>query len=427
MNKVLLDKTTRESCHIYNMLAQQKTDKHFSFHTPGHKIAGWDITELSYSDNLSAPSGCIYQAETDIAQILGAYKSFILTDGSTSGVLSMIYASKALGVKTLAFPVRSHKSVYNGCELTGITPKLLDTGVSNGFPSAPTIKEVEEILEEADGILLTSPDYYGVIPDLPAIREVCDRMGKLLLIDGAHGGHLHFKKEIYAGTYADFWVDGVHKDLPALTQGAVVSVKEEKFADALQKGVDIFRTTSPSYPIMASVEYAVKYPENPSLEKSVLSFVKKHREFFSINGDWTKLCFTATGAFTIQKELEQDGFYAEFCDGQTIMFYLSPVMSKKEFHALCSRLKSCMKTAERPNLTWESSRASVTVPETAETEWVALEIAEGLICAQTCGLFPPCVPLIRRGDKIKTTDIELLKNADNVFGIKHGKILVVKE
>jgi arginine/lysine/ornithine decarboxylase len=102
-------------------------------------------------------------------------------------------------------------------------------------------------------------------------------------------------------------------------------------------------------------------------------------------------------------------------------------MSKKEFHALCTRLKACAKTAERPNLTWESSKASITVPESAETEWVMLEIAEGLVCAQTCGLFPPCVPLIRRGDKIKTTDIELLKNADNVFGIKHGKILVVKE
>lgn len=427
MNKYLLDKTTRESCHIYNMLAHQKNDKHFSFHTPGHKVAGWDITELSYSDNLSNPSGCIYQAETDIAELLGANKSFILTDGSTSGVYSMLYASKTLSLKTLAFPVRSHKSVYNGCEILGITPKLLDTGVANGFPSAPTPQEIDEILNEADGVLLTSPDYYGVIPDLPAIREICDRKGKFLLIDGAHGGHLRFKKDVYAGTYADFWVDGVHKSLPALTQGAIVSAKTEKFAEALQKGVDVFRTTSPSYPIMASVEYAIKYPENPALEKSVLSFVKKHRDFMSVNGDWTKLCFTASGAFAIQKELEQDGFYAEFCDGQTIMFYLSPVMTKKELHSLCTALKAKMKTAERPNLTWESSRASVTVPETAETEWVLLEIAEGLTCAQTCGLFPPCVPLIRRGDKIKNTDIELLKNADNVFGVKRGKILVVKE
>jgi riboflavin kinase/FMN adenylyltransferase len=64
---------------------------------PGHQTGQWDITELSFSDNLSAPRGCIAEAEADIATILGAYKSFILTDGSTSGVLSMLYAAKMLG------------------------------------------------------------------------------------------------------------------------------------------------------------------------------------------------------------------------------------------------------------------------------------------------------------------------------------------
>ena len=83
------------------------------------------------------------------------------------------------------------------------------------------------LLEGADALLLTSPDYYGNIADLSAIRAFCNQTGKLLLIDGAHGGHLHFHKDLYAGAYADMWVDGVHKSLPALTQGAVVSARTE--------------------------------------------------------------------------------------------------------------------------------------------------------------------------------------------------------
>ena len=49
-------------CHIADMLAAQRR-RHISFHTPGHKKRGADITELSYSDNLSAPAGVIAAAQ----------------------------------------------------------------------------------------------------------------------------------------------------------------------------------------------------------------------------------------------------------------------------------------------------------------------------------------------------------------------------
>ena len=53
--------------HIAEMLRSQKKG-HISFHTPGHKRAGADITELSYSDNLSSPSGVLSDAEKGIAE-----------------------------------------------------------------------------------------------------------------------------------------------------------------------------------------------------------------------------------------------------------------------------------------------------------------------------------------------------------------------
>ena len=117
--KIFSHKPTRNACHIYGMLAKHAKRKHLSFHTPGHKIGKWDITELSFSDNLSCPRGCIAEAEKDIAQILGANTAFILTDGSTSGVLSILHVAKTYGVKTVAVEEHAHKSVLNGCAVLG--------------------------------------------------------------------------------------------------------------------------------------------------------------------------------------------------------------------------------------------------------------------------------------------------------------------
>ena len=427
MKPFLNDKNVLENCKIYKMLATYSKDKHLSFHTPGHKYGKWDITELAFSDNLSDPTGCILKAEQDIAEILGANRSFILTDGSTSGILSMVYAAKSLGVRALAFPTNSHKSVYNACAMTGLKAITFDQGVSeNGLPLPPSLQEISKALEHADGLLLTSPDYYGNIPPLAKIRALCDKQGKPFLIDGAHGGHLHFDKTLYAGAYADMWVDGVHKSLPALTQGAVLSARTENYAVALKNSVDIFRTTSPSYPIMASVEYAVKFPKNEKLETKVKTFAETHPEFLTLNQDWTKLLLRISDPFSVQKQLEQEGFYPEFCDGNTIMFYLSPATNERDFSALCKRIERLIKTAKPPKLLVHAPTLLKKIVDTDETEWVELDQAENRVCAKTCGLFPPCVPLLQRGELIPQNKIELLKTADNVFGIQDNKILVVK-
>ena len=414
----------REPLYIQNMLQKQAKKKHLSFHTPGHKKKGWDITELSYSDNLSSPKGCLKQAQHSIARILGAHTSFILTDGSTCGVLSMLYAAKEQGVKTVAFPLSSHKSVYNGCKLLGLTPLLLTSPVD--LHSLQTRDSC--IFQASDALLLTSPDYYGHILPLQELRALCQEHHKLLLIDGAHGAHLHFNKTLYAGTYADMWVDGVHKNLPAYTQGAVVSARTQELAETLACGVDIFRTTSPSYPIMQSVEYAIKYPQNHALEKAVFEYAKSQPRV-QINEDWTKLCvYLGEYAFQAEKQLEKQGVYPEFCDGETIMFYLSPATKMRTFNTLKKVLARLFKTY--PNITEkcvQRNPAPVVFDENAEKEWINLQDGEARISAQNCGLFPPCTPLICLGQRIEKEQIERIQKADNVFGVYEGKILVFKE
>lgn len=434
MKKIFCDKRTLKSCKIYNMLRAHAKKKHVSFHTPGHKAGDWDITELSYSDNLSCPKGVIAEAERDISALLHSSASFILTDGSTSGIFSMLKASK---ITSLALPRSAHKSVLNGCLILNIKPVFLEIPCSEGIPLQPCREEIEKKLKQAEALLLTSPDYYGNIAELVFLRELCDREKKLLLIDGAHGGHLRRQKELYAGAYADFWVDGVHKSLPALTQGAVVSARTLKQAEDLKEAVDIFRTTSPSYPIMASVEYAVKYRENPKLEREVLRFIRSNPSRIYFGGDWTKLCVRfGESSFLVEKYLEKKGVYAEFCDGNILMFYLSPATKIRDFSLLCKYLKDCFRlfplSDSRKNPAGFSAPTSPVPPPrlsapSFQTEWVELERAEGRICARACGLFPPCMPLLFPNEKIAAEKIRLLKTADNVFGLQDGKICVFAE
>ncbi len=316
--------------HIADMLRAQSAE-HISFHTPGHKHAGGDITELSYSDNLYSPQGVIKRAEEDAAKILGAHSSFFLTDGSTSGVFSMIYAVKAAGGERLAASEFSHPSVFHACKALGMKIVPIPQAVRWGIPMQPDEKEVAKALQRADALLLTSPDYYGYFPPLAAAKELCRTQKKPLLCDGAHGSHLHFC-ERYAGKFADMWVDGVHKSLPAMTQGAVVSAKEN-WAAQLGEAVRVFRTTSPAYPILASVEYAVKYPRNLVIEEASEAFKRGHGCL--INDDWSKILVPFGEKSSLaQAALEKNNIYPEFNDGNFLMFYLSPCTKKEELGTL---------------------------------------------------------------------------------------------
>lgn len=437
-----LHKKTRERCVIYKML-RSSCGRHLSFHTPGHKIGEWDITELSYSDNLSAPTGCIQTAQQEIAKILGAAASFISTDGSTCGIFSILYAAKSLGVTRVAIPETSHKSLLNGCAVLGLQALPFSVERKNGIPMPYSLSVLSAAVDGADALFITSPDYYGNIADLKSIAALCKEKGKFLFIDGAHGGHLHFDKEIYAGTYADLWVDGVHKSLPAYTQGAIVSARTQELAAKLSEGLDVFRTTSPSYPIMASVEYAAKFPRNDKLENLVKEFTIKYPEFFYFGGDWTKLCFVAgRQAFDVAKELQGKGIFSEFCDGNVVMFYLSPALKISQFYKLKKALIAYIDVLK---LMWQKredtalhveemptekvvrqSPAPVVFEKNGETEWVELSLATGRVCAKVCGLFPPCMPLILDGEVITEKKILLLEKADNLFGVKDGKICVYK-
>lgn len=446
-------------CHIYEAMEAYRKKKPVRFHVPGHKAAGsfslfkdagLDITELSFSDCLESPTGPIARAQEDIASLCGAQKSHILTDGGTCGILTMLYAVRKNG--KVVIPRNAHKSVFNGCALLGIEPYILPGNVRGGVPLPPTAADIDDALRrdpKIGSVLVMSPDYYGNTADLSAIRKVCDRLGKKLLVDGAHGAYLKFDPDLsglYPGKYADMWTDGSHKTMPTLTQGALLHVNDESLLPAAEQGLGIFRTTSPSYSVMASVEYGVKYmAENGAAlidqvkqETALLKTNLEKRGIPVYGGSQTLVLavdFAGAGisARIACEELEKRGVYPEFSDGKYVLFYFSALSDPKDIRALEKRIRAVTKQRYARGTGRDTEELSANVRKfgfltavTLPSEEVPLQEAAGRVAAQNAGLTPPCWPLVIAGEQISEQTVRALAGAEHTFGVKDGKISVLK-
>lgn len=167
------------------------------------------------------------------------------------------------------------------------------------------------------------------------------------------------------------------------------------------------------------MEYAVKYPENRRLVKAAEAFKREVGAYE--NDDWSKILIGfGNRCDEAQKELERKGVYPEFNDGNFLMFYLSPCTKQKHLRKLGRLLSVLPRETVRFGKEERAAR-------TKETEFVPLTESVGRTCARECGLFPPCMPLLRAGEVISEEKMKLLVQADGTFGLTDGKILVDTE
>lgn len=439
---------------IYNQL-KNNAGANKAFHMPGHKgrgefarkfpVAKIDVTELSYSDNLACPDGVIAKAQRDIAEILGAAHSYILTGGSTLGVFAMLFAASKRGTKVIV-PRNCHQSVWNACRVLGLEPVIVQGNTEGGViapPDADTIARIVVNDVTISGLIVTSPDYYGNIAPLEEYSRILKANKRLLMVDGAHGAHLAFgpERQGYAGVYADIWVDGAHKTLATLTQGAILNLNDASLSADAEEGLSIFGTTSPSYPVMASVEYGVKYlKNNPSQYAAAMAAADMFKQVKGLplypSADWTKVAVDCepynVSADKVAQLLEKRNIYCEFSDGRYILFYLSPAVTAGKVKALLRALKSVLLNKKiqgtySPRTAIPSSNRtySFLYALKREHEWVELDEAAGRMCAQNAGLTPPCIPVCIAGEIITESAVRAL-NSGKTYGLSGGKIKVVK-
>lgn len=221
--------------------------------------AKFDLTELPGLDDLFHPTGVLAEAQALTAQLWQARRSYFLVNGASAGVRAMVLATCNPG-DTILIARNAHGSLAQALVSVGAMPRYLPVAEVDGFPLNVTVEAVKEGFRrypQAKALLLTSPSYFGVTANLAAIAEVVHQAQALLLVDEAHGGHLDFSDELpaAAGQFCDLRVQSWHKTLGALTPGAVLHWQQGQVdEDRLQTALQGVQTSSPAYPLLASLD-----------------------------------------------------------------------------------------------------------------------------------------------------------------------------
>ena len=251
-----------------------------SFHTPGHKsgkgistrfrkyvgskIFTIDLTTLDEVDCLQKPVGVIKEAQELAAEAHGADRSFFLVNGTTVGNHAMVLSTVRPGDEVL-IARNAHKSILAGVILSGALPRFFlpnfdpDLGIAVNV-TASAAEAAMRAHPKARIITLTSPNYYGIAADLPAIVTACHGLDRILLVDEAHGPHLHFHPALPPSAVdggADLTVQSTHKIVGGMTQASMLHVKGAAVDGArVARVLQMLQSTSPSYILMASLDLA---------------------------------------------------------------------------------------------------------------------------------------------------------------------------
>lgn len=454
---------------LFDALKAFSDQQSLSFHVPGHKngtvfngkgidffkdVLKIDLTELNGLDDLHNPTTIIKEAESLTASFFQAMRSFFLVGGSTVGNLAMIMATCEEGDLVIV-QRNSHKSVINALRLAKVNPIFIGTAIDNAarFSTCIIEKELLNVLKqypEAKAIIITNPNYYGYSINLDTIIEKAHEFGIAVLVDEAHGAHFqsnskYFPKSALASG-ADIVVHSAHKTLPAMTMGSYLHYNSQFVElDRLKFFLQLFQTSSPSYPIMASLDLARHYIANLK-EKDLDKIIDNVKQFVSLlatvpqikvvtNKDYTIDPLRVTiqskcslSGFQLQKILEEDGIYTELADPYNVLFVLplasfqsdNIVMKIKEKLKDFPVLKDIVSFPMYKRPLYSKLSLSYKELESKERELVSVVNCKGRIIAEEIIPYPPGVPLLLSGEFITKTHIEDLSFFQNAGAYFQG-------
>ncbi len=491
----------QERAPIWEAMLEYRKRRMNRFHVPGHKggegldddaevrellqgVYGVDLTEIPGLDDLHQPEGVIAEAEQLAAECYGAQRTHFLIGGSTSGNLALILSLCKPG-DLLLVQRDAHKSVVNGLMLAGARAVFLQPRIDpvSRLPGGLTLDTVEEALRlypEAVGLLLTDPNYYGRGVDLRPIVQAAHARAVPVVVDAAHGAHYGFHPALPGGALqagADAVVHSTHKMLTAMTMGAMLHMQGGLINQtAVARALRTIQSSSPSYPIMASLDLArrqlalrgtrllgesVQVAMQAAEQLGSFKWLALHhtREPYSTQ-DPLKLVFAdRTGTlsgFELMDELAQCGCVAEMADPEYVVLALGMSTSEAEMHDLRNALES---VADKYQLnerminsgSWLAageSEAKVGAAdgdatsgysdpiafqyhgESGESVAVHLDDAVGYTAAELIVPYPPGVPLLYPGERIYDSHVirlqAWLEAGSRIHGLRGDGTLVVR-
>jgi len=425
----------------------------------GERVMQVDVNSMKCLDNLGNPTGVIAEAEALLAQAYDADEAFFLVNGTSAGVQAMIMSVCAPGDKII-LPRNAHKSATNGLIMSGARPVYVQPEFHDGLGIAlgvevDAIKKAIENNPEAKAVFLINPTYYGSTSDLKAIVKLAHVHNMLVLVDEAHGAHLHFHEDLPVSAMeagADMSAVSLHKTGGSLTQSSALIKKGERVdGKYIRKIINLNQTTSASYLLMTSLDVARKNLalEGNQLLTTVLEHCRKAREKINkMKGlyafgkelesglgthtfDETKLVVNVSGlgltGFKVYDMLREDyGIQMELGDPDNILAIVSLGDCDKSLQALVKALQDISdKHFEFKKMNQVTSKPHsvelVLSPREAfyaDKEKVSLEAALGHISGESVMAYPPGIPVVTPGEYISQEVIdyiEFLKSEDTML------------
>jgi arginine/lysine/ornithine decarboxylase len=456
--------TNQNRIPLFEALHKHTKMNPISFHVPGHKsgtifhqqardifqeILRIDATELSGLDDLHSPEGVIKEAEDLLADLYQVKKSFFLVNGSTVGNLAMVL-SVCENDDVILVQRNCHKSVLNALKLAKARPVFLEPEYNQEWKTATGVsKEIVEraiaLYPKAKAIILTYPNYYGMVYDLKSVIELAHVQNIPVLVDEAHGPHFIIGEPFPASAIqlgADMVVQSAHKTLPAMTMGSFLHINSNRInSDKVKEYLQMLQSSSPSYVIMASLDLARNYLatyEKKDMEYLLTEISRFKKELSMIQGimvleypetvgDILKITIqtrSKLSGFELQKRFEEIGIYTEMADPYNVLLILPLLKENQNYPLVEVTMKMKKLLAELPyySIEEECPISSGNISELAipyeklsnvEKEAVPISEAAGQVSAETIIPYPPGIPLLLMGEFITEERIKLLTQLVN--------------
>lgn len=426
---------------LYDALKVHKSLDRASFHTPGHKnskkilnkrLFELDFTELPDTDSLYEATTVIKEAEALMSQLYGSKRTIFSAGGCTLCIQTMLKLALPYSGKVIASRM-IHKSAVNTMALLNAEVKWLMPKIDHNSSNFVQINanEINEILQknkDFDCVYITSPDYFGHIADIESIAKICHKYDVPLLVDNAHGAHLKFlSRDIHPITLgADMVADSAHKTLPVLTGGAFLHIANEKYMQNAKQAMSIFGSTSPSYPIMASLDICREWLSKNGkkaylkLENDVAKIKKIAKEKGVLddceNVDPVRLALNTAkigiSGDDAAKYFRKKGIEPEFSDRERVVFISTPMNAKKDF----VRLRNAIKMLPVGEIVQNQPqifdlpiiKKSLHEAMFSDSEAVKTRDSLGKISANTVCPCPPGIPILLPGEIVTENSIKNL-------------------
>lgn len=452
----------QKSAPICEALERFKRKRVVPFDVPGHKrgrgnpelvnllgdrCVGLDVNSMKPLDNLGHPVSVIREAEELTAEAFGASHAFLMVNGTTSSVQTMILAVCKPGDKIL-LPRNVHKSVINALVLCGGIPVYVEAKVNPkiGIALGVEVSEVERVMNEnpdAVAILINNPTYYGVCSNLKEIVRLAHERGMKVLADEAHGTHLYFGENLPISGMAagaDMAAVSMHKSGGSLTQSSILLCGKGMDAEYVRQIINLTQTTSASYLLLSSLDISrrnLALRGRESFEKVTHMAEYARCEINEIGGyyaygkelvdgdsiydyDVTKLSIYTQGIGLTGIEVydllrDEYDIQIEFGDIGNILAYISIGDRIQDIERLVGALEDIKRLYEKDSSDLYCgdfiAPENVMTPQQAfyaNKKQIPIRESDGRICAELVMCYPPGIPILTPGERISSEIIEYI-------------------